>query len=106
MIAHGLQRSRRHNAAMDIDAPTALLGGLSPSRFMRRHWQRLPLLVRQAAPGIAPPLDRGELFALAQRDEVESRLLVRSGASWKLRHGPLPRRALPPLSREIGRAHV
>lgn len=99
MIAHGLQHSRRHNAAMDIDAPTALLGGLSPSRFMRKHWQRLPLLVRQAAPGIAPPLDRRELFALAQRDEVESRLLVRSGACWKLRHGPLPRRALPPLSR-------
>ncbi len=84
---------------MDIDAPTMLLGGLTPRRFMRRHWQKQPLLVRQAIPGFAPPLDRAELFALAQLDEVESRLLVRSGAGWKLRHGPMPRRALPPLSK-------
>lgn len=84
---------------MDIDVPAALLGGLSPTRFMRRHWQRQPLLVRQSIAGGAPPLDRGALFALAQRDEVESRLLIRSGADWKLRHGPFARRALPPLSR-------
>lgn len=84
---------------MSIDAPTALLGGLTPTRFMRRHWQKLPLLVRQAVPGFGPPLERAELFALAQSDDVESRLLVRSGEGWRLRHGPLPRRALPPLSR-------
>ena len=35
---------------MDIEAPQALLGGLSPARFMRRHWQKRPLLVRQAWP--------------------------------------------------------
>ena len=84
---------------MEIDAPTPLLGGLAPQRFMRRHWQKQPLLVRQAIPGLSPPLDRARLFALAQSDEVESRLLVRSGAEWRLRHGPIPRRALPPLSR-------
>lgn len=83
---------------MDIDAPTTLLGGLTPKRFMRRHWQKLPLLMRQAVPGFTPPLGRAEIFALAQSDEVESRLLVRSGQRWKLRHGPLPRRALPPLA--------
>lgn len=84
---------------MQIDAPTPLLGGLAPERFMRSHWQKLPLLVRQAIPGLRAPLDRAGLFALAQSDEVESRLLVRSGADWRLRHGPIPRRALPPLSR-------
>lgn len=84
---------------MDIDAPTALLGGLSPQRFMRRHWQKLPLLVRQAIPGFAPPLGRAALLALAQSEEVESRLLVRRDGRWTLRHGPMPRRALPPLVR-------
>ena len=82
-----------------IDRPMTLLGGLSPARFMRRHWQKQPLLVRQAVPGFAPPLDRAGLFALAADEAVESRLLVRDGARWKLRHGPLPRRALPPLAR-------
>ncbi len=81
-----------------IDAPTPLLGGLSPAAFMRRHWQKKPLLVRQALPGIEPPLPRTALFALAARDDVESRLIVRDGARWALRHGPLPRRALPPLA--------
>jgi 50S ribosomal protein L16 3-hydroxylase len=84
---------------MDIRRPTPLLGGLSPQAFMRRHWQKRPLLIRQAVPGIVPPLDRGALFALAARDDVESRLVVRDGRRWTLRHGPLPRRALPPLAR-------
>ncbi|MCU0967863.1 MAG: cupin domain-containing protein [Rubrivivax sp.] len=84
---------------MDTDRPLALLGGLSPAAFMRRHWQRRPLLVRGALPGLAPPLGRAALFALAARDDVESRLVVRDGARWTVRHGPLPRRALPPLAR-------
>ena len=46
---------------------------------------------------IAP--DRAALFALAEREEVESRLLQCGDAGWKLRHGPLPRRALPPIKK-------
>jgi 50S ribosomal protein L16 3-hydroxylase len=88
-----------NEAMIDLDAPTALLGGLSPQRFMRRHWHKTPLLLRQALPGITPPIDRAGLFALAARDEVESRLVRREGRQWHLRRGPLPRRALPPLSR-------
>jgi 50S ribosomal protein L16 3-hydroxylase len=34
---------------------------------------------------------------LAARDDVESRLVVQRADAWTLRHGPLPRRALPPL---------
>ena len=81
---------------MDIDAPLALLGGLSPRRFMRTHWQRKPLLVRQAVAGLAPALDRRALFALAARDDVESRLVRQGPAGWSLRRGaPLPRSSLP-----------
>lgn len=82
-----------------VDQPTRLLGGLSPQGFMRRHWQKKPLLVRGALPAGETPVSRDELFALAARDDVESRLLVNDGARWSLRHGPLPRRALPPLGR-------
>jgi 50S ribosomal protein L16 3-hydroxylase len=83
---------------MDIQAATPLLGGLSPAQFMRRHWQRKPLLVRGAWKGAAPPLARAQLFALAARDDVESRLIRRTAEGWSLRQGPLARRALPPLS--------
>jgi 50S ribosomal protein L16 3-hydroxylase len=83
---------------MSVDLPIALLGGLSPQAFMRRHWQRKPLLVRAAWPGVRPPLSRPGLFALAERDDVESRLVRRTGNRWQMRRGPFGRRALPPLS--------
>ncbi|MGF6345618.1 JmjC domain-containing protein [Variovorax sp. W2I14] len=82
---------------MEITQPLPLLGGLSAAQFMRRYWQKKPLLVRQAIPAMVPPIDRSALFALAEREEVESRLIRHGKAGWSLKHGPLPRRALPPL---------
>jgi 50S ribosomal protein L16 3-hydroxylase len=75
----------------------ALLGGLTPRRFLSRHWQKRPLLVRGALPRFADPVDLAAVRALAQRDDVESRLVVRSGARWRLEHGPLPRASLAKL---------
>lgn len=83
---------------MDVNLPLPLLGGLSASVFMRRHWQKRPLLVRQAWPGVQPPLTRAQAFALVAQDDVESRLVQRSGQHWQMRSGPLARRALPALS--------
>jgi 50S ribosomal protein L16 3-hydroxylase len=83
---------------MDIDRPLALLGGLSPSRFMRRHWQKKPLLVRGAIPGFGAVVPRARLFALAGQEGVESRLVQQRQRQWSLRQGPLARRSLPPLS--------
>lgn len=82
---------------MQITRPLPLLGGLSPEQFMKRHWQKKPLLVRNAVPGLRPVLSPAALFALAARDEVESRLVVREGKAWRLQRGPFARRALPPL---------
>jgi len=62
---------------IDIDAATPLLAGLSPRQFMRRYWQKKPLLIRQAWPQVAPPIDRATLFKLVEQDDVESRLIVR-----------------------------
>jgi len=83
---------------MDITQAIPLLGGLSPLQFMKRHWQKKPLLVRGALPRFAPLLARAELFGLAGRDEVESRLVVQRGDDWRFRRGPFTRRALPALT--------
>ncbi len=105
---------------IDIDAPTPLLAGLSPRKFMRRHWQKQPLLIRQAWPGVQPPLSRAEMFKLAERDGVESRLIVHKAgkalgkatgkasgklaaqtSDWSLQHGPFAnRRAMPAFTQK------
>ena len=86
---------------MNIQEPLQLLGGLSPKTFMQRHWQKKPLVIRQAIPGFAPLLDRAELLDLAAQEEVESRLVVQASAKgasgWRFKHGPFARKALPPF---------
>jgi 50S ribosomal protein L16 3-hydroxylase len=72
--------------------------GLDPARFLRRHWHRNPLLLRQAFPGFAGLLSPRELMRLACRDDAQSRLVLRRGRGWELRQGPFTAadfRALP-----------
>ncbi len=85
---------------MNTEQPLALLGGLTPSQFMKRHWQKKPLLVRNAIADFAPCVGRSELVALAGQEGVESRLIVDSDKGWKMKHGPLPKRSLPPFSQK------
>jgi 50S ribosomal protein L16 3-hydroxylase len=76
----------------------ALLGGLAPTAFLRRFWQKEARLVRGAIPGFAGLFTRDQLFALAGRDDVESRIVLRSRRHWTLEHGPFRRdhfRSLP-----------
>ena len=84
---------------MDVNQPLALLAGLTPAQFMRRHWQKKPLLVRQAMPGFKPLLSRRALFDLAAQKEVESRLVVQQPTGWRMKQGPFGARSLPALSR-------
>jgi len=67
----------------------ALLGGLSPQAFLRRHWQKRPLLVRRALPGMRDVIKKRTLFALAARSDIESRLVERRRNQWQVTHGPL-----------------
>ncbi len=85
---------------MNTEQPLALLGGLTPSQFMKRHWQKKPLLVRNAIPGFVPCVGRSGLVTLAGQEGVESRLIVDSPKGWKMKHGPFPKRSLPPFSQK------
>lgn len=94
----------------DVTAPLCLLGGLSAQQFMKKHWQKKPLLVRQAMPGFKPLLTRPQLFDLSTREDVESRLIVQTREpavksrkkpavpGWTLGHGPFKKDRFPPLA--------
>src|SRR5690349_20248528 len=76
-----------------------LLGGLSPREFLRRHWQKKPLLVRGALPEFVDAIGPARIFALACRDDIESRLVQHDGKRWRVRHGPFAKSALARLPR-------
>lgn len=97
--------------------PLQLLGNISPVEFMRKYWQKKPLLIRGAIAGFKPLLSREELFALAEQEDVESRLIVetvtkpaskpasksskktaaKSTMKWTMVNGPIYADALPAL---------
>ncbi|WP_028454893.1 cupin domain-containing protein [Chitinilyticum litopenaei] len=65
-----------------------LLGGLTPDEFLAEYWQKKPLLIRQAVTNFPGMVDLAGLSRLAQRDDVESRLIECRNGRWKLEHGP------------------
>jgi len=78
---------------------TSLLAGLTPAQFLLEHWQKKPLLVRQALPGFRGFLTPKDLCALAAKKGVASRTVTRSGgdegekknpaARFRVKQGPL-----------------
>ncbi|MCQ4280653.1 cupin domain-containing protein [Pseudomonas stutzeri] len=74
---------------MTSDTPLQILGGISAREFLRDYWQKKPLLVRQAIPGLESPVSPDELAGLSLEEEVESRLVIEHGDTpWELRRGP------------------
>lgn len=80
-------RARKPAAA---DPSRELLGGIPPRTFLRDDWQKRPKLVRRAVPEFRSFLSREDLFSLACRDNVESRLVLERGGDhpWQVTHGP------------------
>ena len=78
---------------------------MPPGRFLRDHWQKRPLLIRQAMPGFRGIIGRDAFLKLATRAEARSRLVIhhpqRRRDRWERHDGPfggldagmLPRRA-------------
>lgn len=77
--------------------PRPLLGGLDAAGFLRQYWQKQPLLIRAAVPGIDARLKPAGLKRLASRAEAESRLVRHQRGRWRLEHGPFAPEALRSL---------
>lgn len=67
----------------------SVLGGMKPAEFLKKYWQKKPLLIRQAIPNFQPLLSRDALFDLASLEDVESRLIINAQRKWKMQHGPI-----------------
>jgi 50S ribosomal protein L16 3-hydroxylase len=67
---------------------TLFPGTVSVAHFLREHWQKKPLLVCAAFPAFAEPFTPRQVLGLAARDDMESRLVRRTGRKWELEHGP------------------
>ena len=71
---------------------TSLLGGMPPARFLRQHWQKRPLLIRQAMPGFRGIIGRDAFLRLATRADARSRLVIhhpeRRHDVWERHDGP------------------
>lgn len=65
-------------------------GGLDADVFLRDYWQKKPLVIRQAFPGLASPVSADELAGLACEEAVESRIVIENdnGRPWQLENGP------------------
>jgi 50S ribosomal protein L16 3-hydroxylase len=72
---------------------TTLLGGMKPAAFLRDHWQKRPLLVRQAIPGFAGIVDRDRFLSLATRTDGTAKLILEHprrppARRWERHDGP------------------
>jgi 50S ribosomal protein L16 3-hydroxylase len=64
----------------------SILGHMNADYFLEHYWQKKPLLIRNAIPDFAPPVDGDDLSGLSLEYDVESRLII--GDDYQLEHGP------------------
>lgn len=66
------------------------LGDISADDFLKHYWQKKPLLVRDAFPGIQSPLTADELAGLACEENVNARLVLEKDGDypWQAEFGP------------------
>lgn len=74
-----------------------LLRGYTTAAFLRKYWHKEALVVPEAIPGFRSFITRDRIFALATRDDVESRLVRRTRGRHTLVDGPFRRAVLERL---------
>ncbi|MGA7749513.1 MAG: cupin domain-containing protein [Gallionella sp.] len=65
-----------------------MLGGLTVNEFLRDHWQKKPLLIRQAFPKFNGLIDPQQLIALACTEDVQARLVTQQRGKFALQQAP------------------
>ncbi len=68
--------------------------------FLRDHWQKKPLLIRNPWASWQNPLEPDELAGLACEDGVEARLITQARDRWNVEHGPIPEKRFGKLGKD------
>ncbi len=73
--------------------------GMDPATFLRRYWQKRPLLIRNAFADFQTPVMPDDLAGLACEEGVLARLIEhdRSRDGWRVRTGPFAETIFPAL---------
>jgi 50S ribosomal protein L16 3-hydroxylase len=79
---------------MDIESTSSekdsCLGETSVEDFLKHYWQKKPLLIRDAFPGLQSPISADELAGLACEEHVNARLVLEKDGHypWQVEFGP------------------
>lgn len=73
-----------------MNYPETLLGRMKPQDFLRRYWQKKPLLVRKAYPNMPRLVSPDEVAGLSCEPDLVSRVILEKGGKkpWEVRRGP------------------
>ncbi len=56
--------------------------------FLKRHWQKRPVVLKRGFNNFIDPISPDELAGLAMETEVDSRLVSHQDGKWQVSHGP------------------
>ena len=89
---------------IEIDASRMPPLGMPPAQFLAEFWQKKPLLVRNAFPGFASPLEPEDLAGLACEEMALSRIISHERATdrYTLRTGPFAEEEFPGDRKSVG----
>ena len=80
-----------------------VLGKISQEEFLRKYWQKRPLLMKQALVPFPDVITPEEVGGLSCDERVESRLIIEKGGRrpWELRRGPFK----PAMFKKLPKTH-
>lgn len=73
---------------MRLNRKNHILGKTSVDVFLKKYWQKKPLLIRNAIENFQSPITEKDLFKIAQNEEVISRLIEFKKDLWQVKYGP------------------
>ena len=73
---------------MRLDRKNHILGKTSVANFLKKYWQKKPLLIRNAIKDFKSPISEKDLFRISENEEVISRLVEYKNSAWQIKYGP------------------
>ena len=80
---------------MRLDRKNHILGKISVDVFLKKYWQKKPLLIRDAIKNFKSPITEKDLFRIAQNENAISRLIEFKRGIWQVKYGPFKKSGLP-----------